>query len=197
MKTLGPATPNPKRLEVSDVNRIVELIKKVNCSTWAIISEVASEMGIKKTTLMQFVQDNPKNFDIVEATSRSARGVVKTLGLAIRKVYLTAEENPVTEEWLTKMKEEWADKIQVFEMSYYNQHEFWYLGVDTETNRRNQWRNTPEKIQTLIDAGVIKMVETGYGGFGDYYNWEGLLLTPEAREAITSLGWNLIYPEEQ
>lgn len=101
----------------------------------------------------------------------------------------------MTEEWLAVKKKEWENKIQVFEQSYYGQHEFWYLAVDDEKGRKNLWRNTPEKIQTLIDAGVIEMKTSGYGGFSDYYKWEGLLLTPDAAEAITDLGWELVYTE--
>ena len=194
---LGKATPlwKPLELQISEIHRIVSLIQKVNCSTFALISETASELGIKKTALMQYIEDHPKLFNIIEATSTTAKGVVKTLGLAIRKVYLTAEENPVTEEWLAVKKKEWENKIQVFEQTYYGQHEFWYLAVDDERGRKNLWRNTPEKIQALIDAGAIKMKKSGYGGFSDYYNWEGLLLTPDAAEAITKLGWKLIYTE--
>ena len=183
------------KLQITEIHRIVSLIQKVNCSTFALISETASELGIKKTALMQYIEDHPKLFDVIEATSKSTKGVVKTLGLAIRKVYLTAEENPVTEEWLAVKKKEWEKKIYVFEQSYYGQHEFWFLAADDNSKRRNLWRNTPEKIQTLIDAGAIEMKTTGYGGFGDYHKWEGLLLTPDAKEAITKLGWELIYTE--
>ena len=190
---MKPATS--LELQITEIHRIVSLIQKVNCSTFALISETASELGVKKTALMQFIEDNPKLFDIIEATSTSAKGVKKTLGLGIRKVYLTAEENPVTEEWLAVKKKEWENKIQVFEQSYYGQHEFWYLAVDDERGRKNLWRNTPKKIQTLIDAGVIEMKTSGYGGFSDYYKWEGLLLTPDAAEAITDLGWELVYTE--
>ena len=194
---LGKATPlwKPLELQISEIHRIVSLIQKVNCSTFALISETASELGIKKTVLMQYIEDHPKLFDVIEATSTTTKGVVKTLGLAIRKVYLTPEENPVTDEWLAVKKKEWENKIQVFEQTYYGQHEFWYLAVDDERGRKNLWRNTPEKIQALIDAGAIKMEKSGYGGFGDYHNWEGLLLTPDAAEAITKLGWKLIYTE--
>ena len=194
---LGKATPlwKPLELQISEIHRIVSLIQKVNCSTFALISETASELGIKKTVLMQYIEHHPKLFNIIEATSTTAKGVVKTLGLAIRKVYLTPEENPVTDEWLAVKKKEWENKIQVFEQTYYGQHEFWYLAADDERGRKNLWRNTPEKIQTLIDAGAIKMEKSGYGGFSDYYNWEGLLLTPDAKEAITKLGWELIYTE--
>ena len=182
-------------MEINEILRIVNLLQKVDCTSYALITDVAKEMGIKKTALMQYIEDHPKLFDIIEATSKSARGVVKTLGLAIRKVYLTPEENPVTEEWLAVKKKEWENKIQVFEQSYYGQHEFWYLAVDDEKGRKNLWRNTPKKIQTLIDAGVIEMKTSGYGGFSDYYKWEGLLLTPDAAEAITELGWELVYSE--
>ena len=194
---LGKATPlwKPLELQISEIHRIVSLIQKVNCSTFALISETASELGIKKTALMQYIEDHPKLFNIIEATNTSAKGVVKTLGLAIRKVYLTPEENPATDEWLAVKKKEWENKIQVFEQTYYGQHEFWYLAVDDERGRKNLWRNTPEKIQALIDAGAIQMKKSGYGGFGDYHNWEGLLLTPDAKEAITKLGWELIYSE--
>ena len=193
---LGKATPlwKPLELQITEIHRIVSLIQKVNCSTFALISETASELGIKKTALMQYIEDHPKLFNIIEATSTSAKGVVKTLGLAIRKVYLTPEENPVTDEWLAVKKKEWENKIQVFEQTYYGQHEFWYLAADDERGRKNLWRNTPEKIQTLIDAGAIKMEKSGYGGLSDYFNWEGLLLTPDAAEAITKLGWELVYP---
>ena len=190
---MKPTTPS--ELQITEIHRIVSLIQKVNCSTFALISETASELGIKKTALMQYIEDHPKFFDIIEATSTSAKGVVKTLGLAIRKVYLTPEENPDTEEWLAVKKKEWENKIYVFEQTYYGQHEFWYLAADDEKGRKNLWRNTPEKIQALIDAGAIKMEKSGYGGFSDYYNWEGLLLTPDAAEAITKLGWELIYTE--
>ena len=184
----------PSELQISEVHRIVSLIQKVNCSTFALVTETASELGIKKTVLMQYIEDNPKLFDVTKATSKSTKGVVKNLGLAIRKVYLIPEENPDTEEWLEIQKKVWEKKIQVFEQTYYGRHEFWYLAVDNESKRRNLWRNTPEKIQALIDAGAIKMEKAGYGGFSDYYNWEGLLLTPDAAEAITKLGWELVYP---
>ena len=112
-------------MEISEILRIVNLLQKVDCTSYALITDVAKEMGIKKTVLMQYIEDHPKLFDIIEATSKSARGAVKTLGLAIRKVYLTPEENPVTEEWLVVKKKEWEKKIQVFEQTYYGQHEFW------------------------------------------------------------------------
>ena len=110
----------PSDLQISEVHRIVSLIQKVNCSTFALVTETASELGIKKTALMQYIEDNPKLFDVTKATSKSAKGVVKSLGLALRKVYLTPEENPDTEEWLEIQKKAWERKIQVFGKYYYD-----------------------------------------------------------------------------
>lgn len=173
------------------IKRMVDLIMKVNCQNYALTSEVAKEMGMKKTAVMQFVDDNPKLFKLVEVKKGD-----KVLGLAIRVVYETPDQNPVTEEWLNKKKEEWSNKINVSEMSYYGAHEFYYLKVDDpkDSLREGLWRNTPEKIQTLIDAGVICEKSTCYGGFGDCSNWTGLLLTKEAETAIKELGWELVYP---
>ena len=177
------------------IKKMVDLIMKVNCQNYALISEVAKEMGMKKTAVMQFVDDNPKLFKLVEVKKGD-----KVQGLGIRVVYETPEQNPVTEEWLTIKKAEWATKIKVFEMTYYGCHEFYYLAVDDSkynSLREHLWRNTPEKIQTLLDAGVICEKSTCYGGLGDCSNWEGLLLTKEAESAIKELGWELVYPEKE
>ena len=68
-------------MEINEILRIVNLLQKVDCTSYALITDVAKEMGIKKTVLMQYIEDHPKLFDIIEATSKSAKGVVKTLGL--------------------------------------------------------------------------------------------------------------------
>ena len=65
-------------MEISEINRIVNLLQKVDCTWYALIADVAREMGIKKTALMQFIDDNPKNFSIQEITITSAKGVKKT-----------------------------------------------------------------------------------------------------------------------
>ena len=147
---LGKATPlwKPLELQISEIHRIVSLIQKVNCSTFALISETASELGIKKTTLMQYIEDHPKNFSIQEITSTSTKGVKKILGLGIKKVYLTPEDNPVTEEWLAVKKKEWEKKIYVFEQSYYGQHEFWFLAVDDENKRSDELSEYEKYVKT-------------------------------------------------
>jgi regulator of replication initiation timing len=193
MPGLGTPVRGPRRLEISEVIRIVNLIKKVNCQNYALITETASELGEKKTSLMQFIEDNPKLFALIEVEKPKK-------GLAIKFAYDSAEQNPATDEWIEVKKEEWKNKIKVSEMTYYGCHEFYYLAVDEPKNnslREHLWRNTPEKIKTLLDAGAIKMQKSGYGGLSDYYSWEGLLLTKESENLIKELGWELVYPPKE
>ena len=181
-------------LTIDEIRRIAYLIQKVECQSYSLITDTAKELGVKKTELMQYIEDNPKLFKLVEVTKKG-----NVVGLGIHTVYTDPVNNHVTEEWLAKKKEEWKNKIQVFGQYYYGVMEFYFIAVDSEksnSNRENLWRNTPEKIQTLIDAGLIKKVKSGYGGLGDYYNWEGYKLDIESTNALKDAGWELVYPKE-
>ena len=67
------------KLQITEIHRIVSLIQKVNCSTFALISETASELGFKKTALMQYIADHTKLFDVIEATSKENKSGVKAV----------------------------------------------------------------------------------------------------------------------
>ena len=180
-----PGTPIRKpELQIAEVNRIAELIKKVDCTNYALISDVSKEMGIKKTALMQFIVDNPKLFKLVEVTKKE-----KTVGLAIKKVYMTAEENPATEEWLEKMKALWEKKIHISSQYYYGQLEFHHIVVDSTEGKKNLYRNTPEKIQELEEAGLITKSECWYGGLSDSYKIETYPVNSETIKKIEEAGW--------
>lgn len=187
-------------MEISEIKRIVELVKKVNCESLALISEVAKEMGVKKTALMQFVEDNPKLFKIDTYCTYTKRDR-KVKGLAIFKVYLTPEENPDTEEWMEKMRKAWENKIHVGEQTYYGQHEYFYIPEDdrNSTNdayrKEGMYRNTPEKIKFLEEKGIIKKVSGGYGGFSDYYRTEYYPYGNEVQKALEDIGWTTDFNE--
>ena len=184
-------------MEISEILRIVNLLKKVDCAKHALIADVAKEMGIKKTALMQYIEDNPKFFDVIEATSRTAKGVVKTLGLAIKNVYLTPEDNPGTEEWLAKQKALWEKKLHVDEQLYYSQHEFWCFPEEYDQNSRRYhlWRNTPEKFRELEEKGILKKTTQWYGGFSDSYKRDVYLCNEEILQKLTDAGWTTDFEE--
>lgn len=180
-------------LDIHTIAETVRLIEKVDCCYSVLISEVAKEMGVKRTTLMAYIEQNPNLFTTEE--KKDSKGNVK--GLAIRHVYEEEVQNPSTDSWLEKQKKDWEKKLKVFELSYYGIREFLFIGVDglEDRWRYHLWRNTPEKIQALEEAGLIKKEKTGYGGLGDYHNWEGYILTGKVKKALEEAGWELEMPE--
>ena len=176
-------------MEINEVKRIVNLVKEVNCENWATISEVAKEMGVKKTAVMQFINDNPKLFKVVPYIGGITNNAkAKNLGLVIKTVYDSAEENPETEEWLDAKKKEWEKKIHIGERTYYGCHEYWLIPEEGDGKER-KYRNTPEKIQELVDAGVIKRITTCYGGLGDASYESVFIFNDEVKKAIEGYGW--------
>ena len=181
-------------MDISEIKRIVELLQKVNCERFALISEVAKEMGVKKTALMQYIEDNPKFFKLGEKIKRT-KNTQTTLGLGIITTYISADENPKTEEWLTKRKKEWENKIHIEEQTYYGCHEYWWIPEDNPQNTNDDYkkfgmyRNTPDKIKFLEKRGIIKKVSGGYGGLSDYYRTEYYPYNNEVQKALEDIGW--------
>lgn len=181
-------------MEISEIKRIAELLQKVNCEHIALISEVAKEMGVKKTALMQFIEDNPKLFKLGEKVKRT-KNTQTTLGLGIMTAYLSADDNPDTEEWMEKMRKAWDKKIHVGEQTYYGQHEYFCIPEENVNSKEGKYRNTPEKIKFLEEKGIIKKVSGGYGGFSDYYRTEYYPYNDEVQKALESIGWTTDFNE--
>lgn len=181
-------------MDISEIKKIVELLQKVNCNRIALIGEVAKEMGVKKTALMQYIEDNPKLFKLGERIKRT-KNTQTTLGLGIITTYISADENPDTEEWLTKKKKEWENKIHIAEQTYYGCHEYFYIPEDSPNSTNDDYkklgmyRNTPEKIKSLEEKGIIKKVGGGYGGYSDYYRTEYYPYNDEVQKALEDIGW--------
>ncbi len=189
-----------REFEIGEIKRIVHLIQTVDCTNYALVTDVAKEMAVKKTELMQFIEDNPKLFSVYRI-DRSTKNSTKTLGLGIGKVYLTPNENPSTEEWMNDKIAEWDKKIHVAEMTYYNQHEYYYIPEDDPKSdnstyaKTGKYRNTPEKINELVEAGILKKSPAGYGGLGDYHEAQAYLYTAEVGKAIKDYGWTTDFIE--
>lgn len=192
---LGKATPawtstRIKVIDISEVNRIVNLLKKVDCTYYALISDVSKEMGIKKTALMQFVEDNPKLFSLVEVKKKD-----KVVGLGIHTVYTDPNQNPDTEEWMNVQKVFWNKKLHVGGKYYYNQLEFWHFPEEMSDSKESKYRNTREKFQELEDLGILKKVTQCYGGFGDCGYVDVYLCNKEVLEKLTAAGWTTDWEE--
>ena len=180
-------------MEISEIKKIAELLQKVNCEHIALISEVAKEMGVKKTALMQFIEDNPKLFKLGEKVKRT-KNTQTTLGLGIMTAYLSADDNPDTEEWMEKMRKAWDKKIHVGEQTYYGCHEYWLIPEEGD-GKEAKYRNTPEKIKFLEEKGIIKKVSGGYGALSDYYRTEYYPYGEEVQKALEAIGGTTDFKE--
>ena len=177
-----------KGINIQDVIEIVRLVKKVNCQHYALVTETARELGVKKTDLMLYIEQNPKLFKVKE-TKR---------GLAIEEAYSAADLNPATEEWIARMKKEWDRKLHVDERTYYNIHQYWHFPVEyTDDSRRyHLWRNTPEKFKELEEAGILNKVEATYGGFpSDIYREDVYLVDTATLKRLEDAGWKTDFNE--
>lgn len=172
------------------IKKMVDLVMKVNCQNFALISEVAKEMGMKKTAVMQFVDDNPKLFKLVEVKKGD-----KIQGLGIRVVYESPDQNPDTEEWMTRKITEWEHKLHVGGKYYYNTLEFWFFPEETSDSKESKYRNTKEKFKELEEKGILQKTTKGYGSFSDYYKVDVYPCNGEILKKLEEAGWTTDFDE--
>ena len=179
-------------LNIQNIKEITRLIQRVDCHSYATITDVTKEMGVKKTQVMMFIEQNPKLFKIAEITKGN-----KSLGLAILVVYLEADQNPDTQEWLDRKTREWDHKIHVDEMTYYGRHEFWYFPEEMSKSKESLYRNTPEKIKELEEKGILKKTQRCVGGLGDTRYVEKFICDDETLKKLIEAGWTTDFEEEK
>lgn len=56
-------------MDISEIKRKFELLKMANASNYCLVSELAKELKVSKTDLMQFVLDNYKLFHVEDIYS--------------------------------------------------------------------------------------------------------------------------------
>lgn len=159
-------------MEIKEIKRRFDLLRKVNNENYCLVAELSKELKVSKTDLMQFIEDNNNLFLLGTLEKRMRNGARKNVGTALQEVYLNADENPKTDEWLKKQIEQYKNYIYISEIDYYGSIQGYYVGVDNENckNRENIWRNTQEKIGKLIEQGIVCKHTFCVGGIGDCYS---------------------------
>lgn len=163
-------------MDIEEIKKRVDLLKMANNKKYCLIPELAKELKVSKTDLMQFILDNPKLFHIdnqwTYKTMPRSQTVVKNknLGLGIEDVYILPEDNFRTEEWLQKQIIENAKYVHINEFDNYGIIEGYYVGIDKESNskyREHIWRNTETKVKEIQSLGVTHKDTFYFGSFGD------------------------------
>lgn len=196
-------------MNIAEIKRKFELLKQVNSSKLCLISELAKELKVSKTDLMQFVIDNPKLFHTETKYSYKTESYVatiaghrfrddkkvanKNLGLGITNVFLHPEDNFRTEEWLQKQIDDKAKYIHISEFDNYGRIEGYYIKVDKESDseyREHLWRNTEAKLKELKGLGIVSYGVFYFGGFGDCSKHPfDYTITPSGLNRLKEKGW--------
>lgn len=187
-------------MDIVEIKRRVDLLKMANNKKYCLISELAKELKVRKTDLMQFILDNPKLFHTdnqwtYKVMPRSQQITTdKNLGLGIEEVYLSPEDNFRTDEWLQKQIVDKAKYIHISEFNNYGHIEGYFVQIDDEKNsskyREWAWRNTKSKIDEIQTLGVFHKEKFYIGGLGDCSACPvDYAISPDGLDELIRAGW--------
>lgn len=185
-------------MDIAEIKRRVDLLKMANNKKYCLIPELAKELKVSKTDLMQFILDNPKLFHTdnqwtYKVMPRSQKVAPnKNLGLGIEEVYILPEDNFRTEEWLQKQKVEKARYIHISEFDYYGVQGY-YVSIDKEGDSKYRewlWRNTTSKVKEIQSLGVLHKDTFYIGGYGDCTEHPvEYAISSEGLQKLKQAGW--------
>lgn len=199
-------------MDISEIKKRVELLQKAGLQKTVLISDVAKEMKVRITDLMEYILDNPKLFVTDEVWSwkketyyehmpwgkvKNTRSVHdKCKGLGITTVYISPEENWRTDEWLEKKIADNLNTIWISKWDNYGHIEGKYIGgedFENNTYRTYLWRNTSAKIEKIKMTGVVKEGTFYLGGWGDCTSYKkDTVIDDEGIAKLREMGWTVI-----
>ncbi len=186
-------------MDIKEIKKRVDLLKMANNKKYCLIPELAKELKVSKTDLMQFVIDNPKLFHTdnqwtYKVMPRSQKVVQnKNLGLGIEQIYISPEDNFRTEEWLQVRITSKAKYIHISEFDYYGVQGY-YISIDKEDYSKYKewlWRNTEAKVKEIQSLGITHKGTFYMGGYCDSSAHKvDYAISLEGLEKLTEAGWS-------
>ena len=174
-------------MNIENVKEVFNLCCQANGMKVIRITDLAKELGVKKTVLMKFINENCNLFNTFYS-SKAKKESDKVL--LIKDVFLTPTDNPSTEEWLEKKIVDNLKYIHIDEWNNYGRIEGYYVNVDAD-GREALWRNTETKIQRLKNEGILIDGTFYIGGFGDCSSHKKeTVITKEGLNRLEELGWS-------
>lgn len=158
-------------LTLEKFTETVNLMKQLHLPL--IVVEMAKELSVKRTELMQFINEHPKNINLTLVTRRKyakdGRITYKKEFVEVSDIYLNPRENPLTEEYAEDRRKE--HRIRLFQVEDYGYIcGFALLPHDPEHDWHSckPWENQEEDVKTFLEIPEVKE-EVGFakGGFGD------------------------------
>ncbi len=138
-----------------------------------VVVEMAKELGVKRTELMQFINDHPKNINLELVTRRKyakdGRITSKKEFVEVSGIYANPRENPLTEEYAEDRRKE--HRIRLFKVEDYGYVcGFALMPYDPEHdwNSCKPWENQEEDVKAFLEIPEVKdKIGFAKGGFGD------------------------------
>lgn len=177
-----------KNLNLKEVKECFELYK-VAFNKKPYVSNLAKELGVKTTTLMKFIVENDKHFQLY--TDKQ--------GTYISQVYVELKDREGTDEYVEYNKQKYKNTI-FLKPVYYDYTKdvaFHYVPEDEKDDKRSsEWRNTSDKM-TKIKQYLGQNTFTG-GGIGDSYTRKyDNYLSKENIKLLMSQGWQFVNYNEK
>lgn len=169
-------------MDILEIKKRFELLKHIYSRTYCDVPALARELGVKKTNLMDFIEQNPKLFDVEDGKK----------GLIIRDVFLKPEDNRKTEEWLKKKIEDNKMYIHIDEIDNYGRVVGYHILCDKQSNSHEDlWRNTEEKIKVIQALGVTESKTFYFGWIGDSMQFNvKYYISEEGIKELEKHGWS-------
>lgn len=198
-------------LEISEIKSKFELLKKATLQNTIIVKDLAKELKVSITDLMQYIEEHPQLFATEEVWSYKAKQNYyyvcgkkctetvsvkdKLKGLGISSVYLKPEDNYRTDEWLKKQERIFDKTIWISKWDNYGSIEGEYVNGDyNDKFRSHLWRNTPVKIKELKEIGALYDTTFFVGGYGDCTQHEcKTAINAEGKKIAEENGWTIVY----
>ena len=156
-------------MDIAEIKRRVDLLKMANNKKYCLIPELAKELKVSKTDLMQFILDNPKLFHTDNQW---------TYKVMPRSQKVAPNKN--------------LGYIHISEFDYYGVQGY-YVSIDKEGDSKYRewlWRNTTSKVKEIQSLGVLHKDTFYTGGFGDSFAHPiDYAISPDGLEKLKQAGW--------
>lgn len=167
----------------------VEQVKLLNGERYAEISELSKELGVRRTTLLDFLDS--LDDDLYVLANLTFPRKKKSL-LVIKDVFLHAHENVRSEKYRPWKLKQNAKRLN---LSFYNNYGHVHGVYIVPDYHEDEYCNTLEKIQDIASKYELKSAGYYLGGLGDstFLKPEnGYEITPKVYDELVKGGWDLV-----
>ena len=187
------------KISIDHVRYRYKLLTEIYQGNQIKLVDLAEELDVKKTDLMQFILDNKNYFALTMVTTAA--------GLVISKIYDKLEDNPITQEWLQKKINDNKKTIWMSPIKEFNNLMGWCLCETTKDpdpsvflneNRATKWKNTKEKLEEVKKLGFLHKQQFYFGPYNERKSriFDNSILDAEKADIVEkfkSAGWSVVF----